>query len=79
MAQKFCGEMVRLKRSYMSEVGGWVEDEPGGDTEYVIARRRLIRRGTMGLAVKTSEGSRLDVLIEGQLWPITRDALAPVH
>ena len=79
MAQKFCGEMVRLKRGYMSEVGGWVEDEPGGDVEYVIARRRVFGRGTMGLAVKTSEGSRLDVLIEGQLWPITRDALAPVQ
>jgi hypothetical protein len=79
MAQKFCGEVVRLKKNYMSEVGGWVEDERWGDTEYVVARRRLIRRNVTGLAIKTSGSDKLDVLIEGQLWPIPRNALALVQ
>lgn len=79
MAQKFCGEMVRLDKDYMSVVGGWTDEDEYGSTEYKVARERLIRRGTMGLAVNVLDGRMLNVLIEGQLWPVARNVLAPVQ
>lgn len=79
MARKFCGEMVRLKKNYLSEVGGWIEDDEWGSTEYKVARRKLLLRGTMGLAVKAASSSNLEVLIDGELWPVARTALVPCN
>lgn len=79
MARKFCGEMVRLDKNYVSEVGGWTDEDEWGATEYKVERRLLLRRGTMGLAVSVVDGRMLNVLIKGQLWPVARNVLVPVH
>lgn len=80
MARKVCGEVVRLNKVYVSEVGCWVDDG-WGSSEFRITRRLIIRRGTTGLAVRSCETrkSMLEVLINGDLWPISRSALDPVQ
>lgn len=79
MAQKFCGEMVKVRRNYVSIVGGWSDEDKWGGTEYRVIRRLIIRRGAMGLAVKSSKNNKVEVLIGDQLCPISRDALVPVR
>jgi hypothetical protein len=82
--QRLLGEMVRLKRNFVSVVYETVEDEPGGDIEIREDRKALIKAGTVGLAVSPSRDSAsarrlIDVLLpSGQIWPVARHSLEPV-
>lgn len=83
--QRLLGEMVRLKRNFVSVVYETVEDEPGGDIEIREDRKALIKAGTVGLAVSptrdpASSRRLIDVLLpSGQIWPVDRQVVELVH
>lgn len=82
--RRLIGEMVRLKRNFVSVVYETVEDEPGGDIEIREDRKALIKAGTVGLAVSPTRDSAsarrlIDILLpSGQIWPVDRQVVEPV-